>query len=310
MRSFCRGGNLKALLDREDSPAVLSDLKPALKLHFGSEFHGTLLADILAFGNVDGSSDDVDFGINDMASLDDDKYRLLLERINALPNSKFHAGSAPSCEELLALEPRAYFRTRVDFKGVTFAKSSTSKSDCFIAFRGQFDKIFVGEIAEIFSHRRPSGASSVTETFLLVRPFQELSGRDAIHDPFRKFPLLNIRLCYQEFSDSVVIAVTDIISHIALCPFSSTEIHCALWITVSMDRVSQGISYDVLLQTILPGRSCFALGEALQQGRVNDIYEPLACRKHYRLKFVADLCAANCCTEFISNLLYPRQVRY
>lgn len=130
--------------------------------------------------------------------------------------------------------------------GVKFSTASRSKGDAQILFRSQEDlnTVLAGQIQEIFAHKRfGEDGSHITDYFLSVRKYKELSPAEAAFDPYRRFPLLDMRLCHDQLSsDIIVISVDDVISHFASCPFEMTEnITGDLRVILSLDRVSTSL---------------------------------------------------------------------
>lgn len=144
-----------------------------------------------------------------------------------------------------ALDPAVKYYNKITAMGVKFSTPSQHKGDAQILFRskGNPANVLAGQIQEIFVHRRPGNAGPeepISQYFLSVRQYEELSPAEAIFDPYRKYPLLDVRLCRDKLSsDVVIIPLEDIVSHFASCPFKMEDnITGDLRVILSLDRVS------------------------------------------------------------------------
>jgi hypothetical protein len=248
MRTFCRGGQLKALMSREGIPEVLNDIKPAFEKSFGTEFRGTLLNDLLVLGAQGELQQPSVWDAKEKATdLLNSTYDRLVECINRRsPSPKFHSFRSPESSSSIPLEPGVQYRHRVQANGVEFATFRKSKGNAQILYRCGQDSgpVFAGQIQDIFVHERsgPNG-NAISEYFLAVKKYEELSHDEARFDPYRKYPLLDVRLCHDNLSSEVdVISLDDIVSHFASCPFETDAIEGGLRIVLSLDRVS-GVLY-------------------------------------------------------------------
>lgn len=243
MRTFCRGGNLKALMSREGLPEILEELKPSFHQHFGTEFRGTLLNDLLALGAEGGT---IQLTAWDQArksvDLTGKQYSLLIERINcsAMP-MKFRSYLEQS--EDTSLEPSVQHHRRLKIAGLDFVVAGGSKGNSQVLYRPEPDQTTVkaGIIQEIFVHRRlgPNG-DAISQFFLTVLQYEDLSAEELQFDPYRKYPLLDIRLCHDKLASNVhVITSDDVVSHFASCSFNTDGIDGPLKIILSLDRVSR-----------------------------------------------------------------------
>ncbi|KAI6002076.1 hypothetical protein EDD15DRAFT_2120960, partial [Pisolithus albus] len=120
------------------------------------------------------------------------------------------------------IQPHVQDKHSVKYHGVTLSSSQKHLGNSRILFRLANDTLQrAGEIQRIFVHQRhgPSNAL-VTEFFYVVRQYRELSDAHAAYDPYRKFPLLFVRLCYNELlAQEQVIRNQNVISHFAGCPY-------------------------------------------------------------------------------------------
>jgi len=191
---------------------------------FNSDERGTLLSDIRAFSRPlshnppRGEASSYDLGPTD--------YKLLKEcaqgrRTNLSLTRKVTA------HESLVLRGVRYESQ------MTKLESSSRKivAESHIAFGANIPKEWrAGRIEKIFVHSE--------ETFLLVRPFQELNEVDIVHDHYRGFPIAGGRIYYQSLEPTIVIHRTEIIAHIAYVPSVSEQIKPAHFLALPLDRAS------------------------------------------------------------------------
>ena len=232
MRSFCRGSNLRALLSRQDAPEVIQNLKPVIATHFNLNTRGTLMNDLLAMGSHNNPFE-CPFISSDMPSsiLSHLHYQLLVaclakDYLNAL-------GFLP--------ENCIYPQDKIDAHGAIFTTADHSVSNSQILFTAMENYRHVGQILMMFyhKHQHPHSGETITEFFLLVKPFGTLAPNEAALDPYRKFPLLDCQLYRTNVPvDVIIIRRSDVISHVAVCPYESEEIAGELHVVVSLDRVS------------------------------------------------------------------------
>ncbi|KAH7918969.1 hypothetical protein BV22DRAFT_1051386 [Leucogyrophana mollusca] len=241
IRSFCRGGSLKALMTQDGLPDALAELRPIIHQYFGSDFRGTLLNDLLSMGaSNDGS--EVPSNSNDKFDmLSDGLYYKLLTRINhdSFPLT-FRSFREPQESPALALDPRMQFKKTVKYRGVSFSTAGYHVGNSYILFRSRStDDIRAGQIHGIFVHSRPGPQNStIAEFFYVVKQFKALDESQAIHDPYRLYSLLDTRLYLDEFDpEDMVIKTCDITSHFASCPYESSELQRKCRVVVSLDRV-------------------------------------------------------------------------
>ncbi|KAH7918993.1 hypothetical protein BV22DRAFT_1108228 [Leucogyrophana mollusca] len=240
IRSFCRGSNLKSLLSRVDLPESFDEIGPLIQQYFTSDFKGTLLSDLAAMGaesrNDPATPDPTPFEV-----LNEDVYAGLLQRINySSPAQQFQSSRNTPKPWMTFLQPTAQNRKMVKFNGIVFAIAKKHRGNSYILFKSFLSQtVRAGCIDQIFLHSRASPPSSISEFFLVIKVFCELPAGEVVHDPYRRYPLLDARLCYDSFeAQPIVIKLTDIVSHAATCPFTSDTISAPLRVILSLDRVS------------------------------------------------------------------------
>jgi hypothetical protein len=229
--SFCRGSNFRALAARADLPEVLQKLRQSLRKTFDSDRRGTLVNDALALhAPVDETSEPFVKEGETETKLPDVTYASLINRLRLDQYASSHGDPSPFC----------VMRSSLSLNGVTFAtpKRRRPTGDSLLLFR-KGNQRRCGQIKEIFVHHSPSPNGDIMpRVFLAVQPFRELSAKEAESDPYRRFPLLDVRLCHDQFDDLEVIQSSDIISHFASCPYRINET-TQYRVVLSLDRVSR-----------------------------------------------------------------------
>jgi hypothetical protein len=240
MNAFCRGANLRALLAMQNLPEVLERFRDLSQQFFPLNNH---VSDLLALAAQEEPATAIWTASHRIESLSADIYDLLLHHLNHDSPSMYQSGRNYSTEGI-RLSSEVQYRDVLEAGGVRFTtdkwKRKRDKGDSFIRFRlPHIGRPKAGQIESIFVHARSSGAQKVFEHFLVVKPFEELEPIQIPYDPYLQFPFLDIQLHRNAFAtERFVIKTTDIISHIATCPFESEELDGSYLVTLSLDRVS------------------------------------------------------------------------
>lgn len=230
---------------RDGLPEILNDIKPAFQEHFGTDFRGTLLNDLSALGaQEDVHQIPVWEASKTPTDLESGTYDELIKCINRRSLShSFHSYLEVGSPSSLALEPVVQHHHRLTAQGVDFSTFRRSRGNAQVSYRSpqNSDTIVAGQIQDIFVHKRPgpNGDDLITEFFLVIRQYQELSSVEASFDPYRKYERLDVRLCHDKLSSTVVvISPHDIVSHFSSCEYETTDIDGKLRVVLSLDRVS------------------------------------------------------------------------
>jgi hypothetical protein len=224
----------------QNLPEVLERLRDLSQQFFPFNNH---ISDLLALAAQEEPAPAIWTGSQKVESLSADIYDLLLHRLNHDSPSTYQSGR-DYLTEGIRLSSEVKFQDMLEAGGVRFTtdkwKRKGDKGDSFIHFRlPHSGRPMAGQIESIFVHARSSEAQKVFEHFLVVKPFEELEASQVPYDPYRQFPYLDIQLHRNAFAtERFVIKTTDIISHIATCPFESEELDGSYLVTLSLDRVS------------------------------------------------------------------------
>lgn len=250
LMSFCRGANLKAFWAVSGLAETVRDIKNLASKYFSSssDFYGTLFSDISAFEASADRSEQINTSEKNWTVLPDATYQSLGERVNIESQGmdyRTHRARQLGGNESL-LSPEAHHFQSVKVGGATLTTADHSESNSMVMFRASplQSTQSAGQILSIFAHTRggPDG-STITENFVCLKPFKKLSNQDSRHDPYLHYPLLDVRLYYNVFDPPVVAKVSDVVSHVATCPF--TDMGRDYRIVLSLDRVRRPPIIDV-----------------------------------------------------------------
>jgi len=241
MRSFCRAGNLKALLSLEAGlPDVLEDIRGLVATHYGSDFHGALQNDLLALGSQKGPSATRVSSDRPFVELPTDTYDLLVGRLRLDDAPQQFSSHRTASSTDTSVNPRVQYHNQLEHKGVIYrAMACRSSTDATITFNSPgTSSVRAGIISKIFLHSRPSiDGTTIFEFFLVVKTYQELSAEEVSFDPYRRFPMLEAYLVKEEMFPTIIKA-SDIISHCATCPYNHLNLNNGPYrVILSLNRV-------------------------------------------------------------------------
>ncbi|KAI6023152.1 hypothetical protein BKA83DRAFT_4053802 [Pisolithus microcarpus] len=231
--SFCRGGNLRALVQQRDLLGRVSVLCGKY-ISSVSTLQGSILSNIPLLQPT------ITAGAGRAEQLNDISYQGLLRcfRLDSVP---VHYGTDhDDTASTVVLSRDAQFVDKITVKGTTYTTKRKVHRDSLIQFYripGEDSKF--GQVEDIFLHTctGPDG-DPLTEYFLIVRPFRPLSPAQAKHDPYLKFPLLDVRLCHEELLPGLVIRATNLIGHVVCCPYKGNLPEGNIQVVLSLCRVS------------------------------------------------------------------------
>lgn len=219
--SFCRGANLRALMQHNRLTGKISQL---YEQYITPSKQGTLLSDLNALeatNSISITSEEQ----GKATRLADDTYAALVARLS--PDSK-------------SIFRDAQDLGKIRIKGVSYATTNKAHRDSLVLFRDNSDHNGAGQIVQIFLHSHPgSNGDLVQDYFLVVRPFRPLSSDEMKDDPYLKFPLLDVRLYHQELLAPLVIKASDVVSHVACCPYRNSVPHSKFQVVLSLNRVRE-----------------------------------------------------------------------
>lgn len=210
----------------EELPTAIKALRPLVQSHFArSDLRSSLMTDILTLA----SHDDLTFTWDET-----EKTKHLTPAVYLLMLSNIGIPLEPGHSYHPDIEPVGQERKRLVLNGVVYRKFVPSAHK----FRGEGDSsiqftrggtLSCGRIIDMFVH---GGKAALTPTFfLVVQVFGELNEVQSRGDPYRQYPLLQVRLCLTQIVDTVVIRAHDILSHVASCHYID-----GLQVVVSLDR--------------------------------------------------------------------------
>ncbi|RDX43314.1 hypothetical protein OH76DRAFT_1361390 [Lentinus brumalis] len=168
-------------------------------------------------------------------------YNQLFNIISTTSPRRFasaHASTNPY--KLSRLPEEAHFVRSVARGAMKFTTVNSGKRDCYVKCRlsqGETTRFLVGRIEQIFYHRRSVKKRTIVEPFLVVSEYEPLSGEDQAHDPFRSFPELEAGLYYTSLRPVQVVPLSDVVSHVAVLPYTPEIVSKECIVIKSLDRV-------------------------------------------------------------------------
>lgn len=233
-KSFCRGANLRALMQQNNVTGKISRL---YQQYISPPARGTLFNDLNVVEVptiVDVTAD----GPQEAGVLGDTTYQDLLALLRL--ESQQYCADDSSWPNSVPISREVQIFGKVRIKGVTYTTSQKAQCDSVILYHGALEdsEKMAGQIEQICFHSRPGpNGDLVQDYFLVVWPFRTLSPAEAKHDPYLKYPLLDVRLFHRELLTPIVIKATDVISHGAICPYKDSVLGGNLQVILSLCRV-------------------------------------------------------------------------
>ncbi len=241
------------------NPKPLDELKLLFNKTFGNDFSVTLLQDLLAEDPVTATEGPAEWR-HDRASIN-----LSPETCNVFCRylGLDNGGAQISVQH----------RKNITVHGASFCPAKHSKKNSQVIFVDPTTRAQRGgEINEIFVHRRLDKGCWVTDTFCSVHPFKELTPHESQHDPYRRYPLLDIRMYHQLKEAITIISWRDIVSHAATCTISWPQISNELIVVQSLDRVQLVLFNANNILNFFTESSCcvgkIGLGESCYRGKI------------------------------------------
>ena len=250
MRLFYAGAELRLLkssTEWPDSEETLTDVLDAFTDVYQDSAHGTRVLDI--FGTTPSSSTDESLdGIYDGLSatrLDDTLYWSLVHLIQLTPElgAHFTAYDSELDDHRSRLSPYVRHLAKIEAGRAVYGIRTKNIRNSFVYFKDPSasdpSHVRAGQIAYIFLHSRlAEGKQRIVEPFMVIDQYLELTPAHSKHDPYRRFPLLDTRLYYDQFhTRSVVVRMGDLVSHFAAFVYTPEGIGEQCIVARSLDRV-------------------------------------------------------------------------
>lgn len=242
MRTFCRGANIRALFDDDFLPtSILRELRGPFQTYFGRDFRGSLVSDLLSVEAQESSTEPARWEKDlSITVLQNDLYECLAKRLN-YDSAPMIFSTVRGSPTVTLLNPRVQDHRIVRAKGVVFSVADQSVGNSLVIFRPTVNEpCRAGQIQRIFVHSRPTpNQTTMLEFFFVVKAFIALTEEEATRDPYRKFPLVDVKLYRDTLGpSSYVTKTTDIVSHFACYPYRGEGFMNGYQVVLSLDRVS------------------------------------------------------------------------
>ncbi|OJT11998.1 hypothetical protein TRAPUB_11455, partial [Trametes pubescens] len=282
MRGFYSGAELRWLMASTEWPAddTYAEMVSAYESAFQDAIRGTRVSDVLALNSesVDGG---ISYDVAKQVRLERELYETLLKYMP--PSFASHYGDVEDARPRIAPYVQHIHSTQKG--GLTFATRTHGRRDSYVLLatsNGQ-GQLRPGQISDILLHTRLENHKQIVSTFVIVDAFAELVDSDVTHDPFRAYPELETRLCYNRSDSQLFVPLDDIVSHFAALVYEPAEIGKECIVCRSLDR-----STGTTARNRPPQITSQAIMEKI---RAADLREPLRVsaalrsivRKHLRL---------------------------
>lgn len=227
-RTFCQGGNLRALMRSNTATLAFAELREPFKQHFNNVLTQNLLHDLLAVDTIQQRKAYTWEDGKKTVDLSDDIHRALMDCIYASKPADLHH----------QLPRMAQQWKKIEWNGTTYSSSRFNKNNSHIHYRFSNNcEKRAARIQQIFVHRRRVDKEWKDELFCAIQPFRRLSKAEELLDIYRKHPLLDIRLHHNHLEPLVIISPSDIVSHVAVCSVPFPSIGNDVVVIQSLDRV-------------------------------------------------------------------------
>jgi hypothetical protein len=230
-RTFCQGGNLRALMTSNAATLAFDELRAPFKQHFSNVLTRNLLHDLIAADSIVQRPKPFTWEDGKQAvDLPDDIHHSLTNHIYSSEPSGLYTYSR--------LPHMVQKWKKIEWNGTTYSTSRFNKKNAHIHYRpSSSSETRAAQIQEIFVHRRRVDNDWMDELFCAVQPFRQLSRAEGLHDIYRKHPLLDIRLYHNQLGPLMIISPNDIVSHVAVCSVPFPSIGNDIVVVQSLDRV-------------------------------------------------------------------------
>lgn len=235
MRGFYCGAELRWLMDSVQWPdhEAYQDMTNAYNTAFSDAVRGTRVSDMAASAVA---LDDIAYDFKKQVGLSREQYDNLFRHMPTTFAS-FYAGPH---DPRPRIAPYAQHIPNIRSRGVVFATRTHGPRDSYV-FVTSHSQLKAGQISDILLHARLEDGKNKVSVFVVIDTFEELSQIDEVHDPFRAFPELNTRLCYNRSDSQLIVPLSDVVSHFAALVYTPDEIGQPCVVCHSLDRVRHRI---------------------------------------------------------------------
>lgn len=249
MRLFYAGAELRWLMSSTEWPDSIEfrEAVEALKKTYQDNTRGTRALDV--FNATPTSSDaERDLFAETYASLkdvrmDEQEYSVFVDLLNIISPNTFTAYNADLTDERSRLSRNVRLLPKLEVGRVTYGTRADQVRNSFVCFKDPCSSdptlVRAGQIAQIFIHRRFIKKNQpIIEPFIVVDEYMPLTTAHVLHDPYRRFPIIDTRLYYSRFhARSPVVRREDLVSHFAMFECIPEGIEEPCIVMRSLDRV-------------------------------------------------------------------------
>lgn len=248
MRTFHAAAELRWRMSSTEWPSdkSIQDVLSAFNTVYRDAAHGTRIVDVLGATPGNGSQAVLKalYASHHDSRLDETVYNAMVRLMNsAHPASRFTAFTQ-SLNNCVPLSPLARFVPKVELSRFTYGTRESNIRNSFVCFRDPLSVepslIRAGQISQIFLHSYfdPQTNEQSLKPYFVISQYTELAEAHACRDPYRLFPLLGTRLCYNRIQASrAVVGSTDIVSHFAALVYVPEGIGETCIVVRSLDQV-------------------------------------------------------------------------
>ncbi|KAH9820789.1 hypothetical protein DFH28DRAFT_883987, partial [Melampsora americana] len=234
VKSFCRAGNLAALLQDVDKlPEALRPYIDQLKALYEPTSPRPRRLSNSKFESLD--EEDLACLIRRLNDQGTDECIWVSPREWVAFKEDEGLGKAP-------VPPRAQFYNKIEHNDVSFSVFEKNLNDSFVVFRSRSDGFdSFGRIAKIFVHRRsPETKKTIIQTWLRVQTFKPI--QQSQYDPFKRLdmPDMNVHLRAWDDPEDRLVKLDEVVAHCSWLMYKPKLLHSDLKIStvalVSMVR--------------------------------------------------------------------------
>ncbi|EIW54249.1 uncharacterized protein TRAVEDRAFT_132588, partial [Trametes versicolor FP-101664 SS1] len=247
MSTSCRAANLRSLLHNADILPYIEEFVSSYDTISGEDVRGMRLDAVLR-GADKAAAMTPDEAEMKQSHLDEDYYDALLVKLNEEAGREMYVRHAtePGRSAVYRLSRAVSHKRKLLCSGIYYHTSRSSSRDSNILFNpsGPSTTPCAGSIIDIFHHTRNTTTDNrVSESFLVISHYNELSELDSTQDTFRRFPIAGGRLVYRSLAPGYsLIRPEQILCHVAKTAIEFPSISQPCFHVLPLDRVCERLA--------------------------------------------------------------------